>query len=109
MLNLFGKKRRVKSAANRQSGGGLFHAIRAHFASAESASKDNDWWKADYLSADVKEDHALTVVEKIASQDSMRRASWARQWAGSTASQLMWTIRTPGQALRAAASASFVT
>ncbi len=51
MLSLFGKKkRRGKAAAN---GGGLFHALRAHFTSAESAAKDNDWWKADYLSADA--------------------------------------------------------
>ena len=49
------------------------------------------------------------VVTKMASQDSMRRAIWLRQCSVSTGSQLMCTMRTPGHALRAAASASFVT
>ena len=49
------------------------------------------------------------VVTKIASHDSMRRAIWLRQCSVSTGSQLMWTIRTPGHAFRAAASVSFVT
>ena len=78
MLNLFGKKRRVKSAANRQSGGGLFHAIRAHFASAESASKDNDWWKADYLSADADASPDTRRVLRMRSRYEYQNNSYAR-------------------------------
>ena len=78
MLNLFGKKRRGKSAANRQSGGGLFHAIRAHFASAESASKDNDWWKADYLSADADASPDTRRVLRMRSRYEYQNNSYAR-------------------------------
>ena len=78
MLNLFGKKRRGRSAAPRQSGGGLFHAIRAHFASAESASKDNDWWKADYLSADADANPDTRRVLRMRSRYEYQNNSYAR-------------------------------
>ena len=78
MLNLFGKKKRGKSAAPRQSGGGLFHAIRAHFASAESASKDNDWWKADYLSADADANPDTRRVLRMRSRYEYQNNSYAR-------------------------------
>lgn len=76
MLNLFGKKkRRGKSAAN---GGGLFHAIRAHFASAESAGKDNDWWKADFLSADADANPETRRILRMRSRYEYQNNSYAR-------------------------------
>ena len=63
MLNLFGKKKQRRKPA--ASGGGLFHAIRAHFAAAESAAKDADWWKADYLSADADASPAIRADVKL--------------------------------------------
>jgi capsid protein len=76
MLNLFGRKRnRGKSAAK---GGGLFHAIRAHFASAESAGKDNDWWKADYLSADADANPETRRILRMRSRYEYQNNSYAR-------------------------------
>ena len=78
MLNLFGKKKqreRGKSAAN---GGGLFHAIRAHFAAAESAAKDADWWKADYLSADADANPETRRILRMRSRYEYQNNSYAR-------------------------------
>lgn len=76
MLNLFGRKRnRGKSAAN---GGGLFHAIRAHFAAAESAAKDADWWKADYLSADADANPETRRILRMRSRYEYQNNSYAR-------------------------------
>lgn len=76
MLNLFGKKKhRGKSAAN---GGGLFHAIRAHFAAAESAAKDADWWKADYLSADADASPDTRRILRMRSRYEYQNNSYAR-------------------------------
>ena len=68
--------RRNKSAA--QSGGGLFHAIRAHFAAAESAAKDSDWWKADYLSADADASPGTRRVLRMRSRYECQNNSYAR-------------------------------
>ena len=77
MLNLFGKKKqRGKSAAQR--GGGLFHAIRAHFAAAESAAKDADWWKADYLSADADASPDTRRILRMRSRYEYQNNSYAR-------------------------------
>lgn len=77
MLNLFGKKKqRGKSAAHR--GGGLFHAIRAHFAAAESAAKDADWWKADYLSADADASPDTRRILRMRSRYEYQNNSYAR-------------------------------
>ncbi len=76
MLNLFGRKKRGKSAAQR--GGGLFHAIRAHFAAAESAAKDADWWKADYLSADADASPDTRRILRMRSRYEYQNNSYAR-------------------------------
>ena len=73
---------RGKSAASRRkpaaSGGGLFHAIRAHFAAAESAAKDADWWKADYLSADADANPDTRRVLRMRSRYEYQNNSYAR-------------------------------
>ncbi len=73
---------RGKSAASRRkpaaSGGGLFHAIRAHFAAAESAAKDADWWKADYLSADADASPDTRRVLRMRSRYEYQNNSYAR-------------------------------
>lgn len=76
MLNLFGRKKRGKPTAQR--GGGLFHAIRAHFAAAESAAKDADWWKADYLSADADASPDTRRVLRMRSRYEYQNNSYAR-------------------------------
>ncbi len=67
---------RGKSAAHR--GGGLFHAIRAHFAAAESAAKDADWWKADYLSADADASPDTRRILRMRSRYEYQNNSYAR-------------------------------
>lgn len=67
---------RGKSAAQR--GGGLFHAIRAHFAAAESAAKDADWWKADYLSADADASPDTRRILRMRSRYEYQNNSYAR-------------------------------
>ena len=73
---------RGKSAASRRkpaaSGGGLFHAIRAHFAAAESAAKDADWWKADYLSADADASPDTRRILRMRSRYEYQNNSYAR-------------------------------
>ena len=73
---------RGKSAASRRkptaSGGCLFHAIRAHFAAAESAAKDADWWKADYLSADADANPDTRRVLRMRSRYEYQNNSYAR-------------------------------
>ena len=73
---------RGKSAASRRkpatSGGGLFHAIRAHFAAAESAAKDADWWKADFLSADADANPDTRRVLRMRSRYEYQNNSYAR-------------------------------
>ena len=74
---------RGKSAASRrkpavQCGGGLFHAIRAHFAAAESAAKDADWWKADYLSADADASPDTRRILRMRSRYEYQNNSYAR-------------------------------
>ena len=69
--------RRDKSAAH-VSGSGLFHAIRAHFAAAESAAKDADWWKADYLSADADANPDTRRVLRMRSRYEYQNNSYAR-------------------------------
>ena len=67
---------RGKSVAQR--GGGLFHAIRAHFAAAESAAKDADWWKADYLSADADASPDTRRILRMRSRYEYQNNSYAR-------------------------------
>ena len=73
---------RGKSAASRRkpaaSCGGLFHAIRAHFAAAESAAKDADWWKADYLSADADASPDTRRILRMRSRYEYQNNSYAR-------------------------------
>ena len=73
---------RGKSAASPRkpaaSGGGLFHAIRAHFAAAESAAKDADWWKADYLSADADASPDTRRILRMRSRYEYQNNSYAR-------------------------------
>ena len=73
---------RGKTAASRRkpaaSGGGLFHAIRAHFAAAESAAKDADWWKADYLSADADASPDTRRILRMRSRYEYQNNSYAR-------------------------------
>ncbi len=76
---------RGKSAASRRdksaapvSGGGIFHALRAHFAAAESAAKDADWWKADYLSADADANPDTRRVLRMRSRYEYQNNSYAR-------------------------------
>ena len=76
MLNLFGKRKRGRNAA--KPGSGIFHAIRAHFAAAESAAKDADWWKADYLSADADASPDTRRILRMRSRYEYKNNSYAR-------------------------------
>ena len=56
----------------------MFHAIRAHFAAAESAAKDSDWWKADYLSADADASPDTRRILRMRSRYECQNNSYAR-------------------------------
>ena len=81
MKNPFSFLRGKTNASRRKtsiSGGGLFHAIRAHFAAAESAAKDADWWKADYLSADADASPDTRRILRMRSRYEYQNNSYAR-------------------------------
>ena len=74
---------RGKTAASRRksaapSGGGIFHAIRAHFAAADHADKASDWWKADYLSADADANADTRRILRTRSRYEYQNNSYAR-------------------------------
>lgn len=75
-MNLLKKLLPRRAPAPRKPG--LFHALRAHFVSAEPAPRDADWWKADYTAADADANPATRRTLRMRSRYEYQNNAYAR-------------------------------